>query len=538
MHTNVAIKPVRRRSYFQAASWIWFAGCLFVLLFFLARHMGALLNSDMAGDLILPHMLVQNGEWLSRNWYYSTDLRVFNTQLVFGALFLLTDNWVVVRLAGTLLLLLLLLACIWYFCASLHWQRWFPILGGILVLPTSTDYFEITLLYTGYIPYLCTAFVVFGTAFRCSPAWKRRKKIAVFILMSLLALLSGLGGPRLVLCLYVPLFLGAVVFYLQGTAPDRPFLSKENPAWPWVYYAGYNLIFAVAGYGINAKFLSGLYSYKSYENALYYISFYAYRLEAFINSWLAIFGYTAPEGNAALFDLSVTLPNFMAFALLFLVGYAVCDILRFPDRYSSAIRFCCLFLVAGFCTFFFLYLFTSMPCNARYNIPLVVFCPPLVVAFFLQRAAQRRWRIVAVCVLCGLGLSAAFFYHQLRTVDENVGHRKAVDFLVSQGYTEGFATFWNADVCTELSNGALELWAWPEDNTELTDPLAVHPGLQLISHRTTPPEGRLFVLFSSEEMQSFTLPQRLDSSRVLYADSDFTIYGYDSYDAFVSDINQ
>ena len=146
--------------------------------------------------------------------------------------------------------------------------------------------------------------------------------------------------------------------------------------------------------------------------------------------------------------------------------------------------------------------------------------------------------MVAVCALCGLSLSAASFYNQLRTVDENVGRRQAVKFLVSQGYTDGFATFWNADVCTELSNGALELWAWPEGSTELTDPLAVHPGLQLISHRTTPPEGRLFVLFSTEEMQTFTLPQKLDTSRILYEENGFTIYGYDSYDAFVSDINQ
>lgn len=538
MQPNVATKPVRRRSYVQAASWIWFAGCLFVLLFFLARHMNALLNSDMAGDLILPHMLVQNGEWLSRDWYYSTDLRVFNTQLVFGALFFLTDNWMVVRLVGTLLLILLLLASIWYFCASLHWQRWFPILGGVLVLPTSMDYFEITLLYTGYVPYLCTAFVVFGTALRHTPDWSRRKTVLVLALMGVLALLSGLGGPRLVLSLYVPLFLGAVVLYLQGTAPDRPFFSKENPAWFSVGYAGYNLVWSAVGYGINAKFLSALYSYKSYEDALYYISFYAYRLEAFINSWLAIFGYTAPEGDAALFDLSVALPNGVAFALMALVVYAVRDILRYPDRYTPAIRFCCLFLVTGFWAFFFLYLFTSMPCNARYNIPLVVFCPPVVVAFLLQRTAQKPWRVVAVCALCGLSLSAASFYNQLRTVDENVGRRQAVEFLVSQGYTDGFATFWNADVCTELSNGTLELWAWPEGSTELTDPLAVHPGLQLISHRITPPEGRLFVLFSEEEMQTFTLPQKLDAGQILYQENGFTIYGYDSYDAFVSDINQ
>lgn len=530
-------KCAARMTRLQAAAWVWFAGCLLVLLYMLARRMNALLNSDMAGDLILPHLLVQNRQWLSQDWYYSTDLRVFNTQLVFGALFHLTDNWHLVRLAGTFLLLLLFLACLWYFCAAMQRKQWFPLVGGVLLLPTSFDYFEITLLYTGYIPYLCTAFVVFGTAFHLAALRSRSRILLVYGGMGLLALLSGLGGPRLVLSLYVPFLLGAMLLYLQHRAPESPVFSLQNPACSLVLYGAWNLIFAVLGYGINARYLSTLYAYKNYEAALYYIEFYSYRLEAFLNSWLGIFGYTAPEGNASLFDLSVTIPNFVAIALICLVVYAVADILRHPELYPAAIRLCCLFFVAGFCVFFFLYIFTSMPCNTRYNIPLVVFCPVFVAAFFVQRANRPLCRMAAACALCGLTLSAAIFYLHLRTVDENTGKRQAADFLVSQGYTEGFATFWNADVLTELSNGVLELWAWPENGTDLTDPLAVHGGLQLISHSTNPPEGPLFVLFSEEEMQSFVLPQKLDPGQIIYENAGYTIYGYPCYEDFVQDID-
>ncbi len=44
-------------------------------------------NADDAGELILSSLLAKEHRILTLNWYYSTELRVLNTQLVFAPLF-------------------------------------------------------------------------------------------------------------------------------------------------------------------------------------------------------------------------------------------------------------------------------------------------------------------------------------------------------------------------------------------------------------------------------------------------------------------
>lgn len=45
------------------------------------------LDADMASEQLLANLLAQEGGVMSTNWYYSTELRVLNTQLVMVPLF-------------------------------------------------------------------------------------------------------------------------------------------------------------------------------------------------------------------------------------------------------------------------------------------------------------------------------------------------------------------------------------------------------------------------------------------------------------------
>ena len=73
-----------------------------------------LLDSDASSELVLANHLHETGNVLSDDWYYSTELRVLNTQLIFAPLFGLFSSWRRVRLAGTLLLQLILVASYGY----------------------------------------------------------------------------------------------------------------------------------------------------------------------------------------------------------------------------------------------------------------------------------------------------------------------------------------------------------------------------------------------------------------------------------------
>ncbi|MGN0167578.1 MAG: hypothetical protein ACI4AB_06035, partial [Acetatifactor sp.] len=86
------------------------------LCVFMNVHMDALLTSDDASELILAKLLSEEGGILSANWFYSSELRVLNSQIIWSFLFHLTQNWHVVRMAGNIILYLILLLSLYYFC--------------------------------------------------------------------------------------------------------------------------------------------------------------------------------------------------------------------------------------------------------------------------------------------------------------------------------------------------------------------------------------------------------------------------------------
>ena len=51
-----------------------------------------LINSDTASEMILGNELAKNGGLLSKAWYYSTELRVLNTQIFYKIAFLISPS--------------------------------------------------------------------------------------------------------------------------------------------------------------------------------------------------------------------------------------------------------------------------------------------------------------------------------------------------------------------------------------------------------------------------------------------------------------
>ncbi len=72
------------------------------------------IDSDDASELILARQLVTEGNIISKNWHYSTELRVLNTQLVYMFLFLFTSSFKIVRILGQTVLSCLLLASYYF----------------------------------------------------------------------------------------------------------------------------------------------------------------------------------------------------------------------------------------------------------------------------------------------------------------------------------------------------------------------------------------------------------------------------------------
>ncbi len=112
---------------------LWTAVCFALLVVDWCCWAPNRLDADMASEQLLANLLAQEGGVMSTNWYYSTELRVLNTQLVMAPLFRLFTSWHAVRVVGSVVLILLYLAA-WFWFGRSAKLKYSGLLGaGLLV---------------------------------------------------------------------------------------------------------------------------------------------------------------------------------------------------------------------------------------------------------------------------------------------------------------------------------------------------------------------------------------------------------------------
>ena len=80
---------------------LWAAVCFALLVVDWCCWAPNRLDADMASEQLLANLLAQKGGVKSSTRYYSTELRVLNTQLVMAPLFRLFTSWHTVRVVGS-----------------------------------------------------------------------------------------------------------------------------------------------------------------------------------------------------------------------------------------------------------------------------------------------------------------------------------------------------------------------------------------------------------------------------------------------------
>ncbi|HIZ42735.1 MAG TPA: hypothetical protein H9811_09260 [Candidatus Gemmiger excrementigallinarum] len=173
----------------------------------------------------------------------------------------------------------------------------------------------------------------------------------------------------------------------------------------------------------------------------------------------------------------------------------------------------------------------------RYNIPVVVLMMPVAVDYLYRLPRCRLWRgallggMAALLLWCGND-----YYTELWPKNMTSSQEAAVAALRVAGYTEGYATFWNANVMVELSNGAFDIRVW-KPGEDVTDPDNLYEWLQVADHFDMVPEGPVFLLFNKKEAEYTTPSQVLDQGTVEYEDDNCIAFGYPSYEAMRSDFS-
>ncbi len=416
---------------------------IFVILCYnvLILHNGyRFINSDDASELVLARILASQHSILTRDWFYSSELRVLNTNLVFAPMFLFFSSWSMVRAsAGTIMMLLYVLS---YLSIPYAWKydtKWFYLTAFILIMPFSNpwQFFGLKMYYLPHVFISFVSFALMGIILNGRSKWISTAVLSVF------AFAAGLGGARSVEFTFVPLFLAAVMILVFDRGNRMPAISS-----------GAAVLASGAGYIINDKVLSGIYTFHSYDNVSF-IRFTFEKVEWALDSILTAFGYSIGE----YFISPGGVGNALAFLMMILFLLSFIILFRNREGMSETRKYMYYFAAVTFLLNTFLMVVGQNDEYAdRYIAIGMVPCIMFIDLVYNTALKDAEWRRLAGAAVIGFFLLAgANGYLDLLSVAGNGERMGYINYVKEQGYDYGYATFWNANITTEMSDGLINM---------------------------------------------------------------------------------
>ena len=511
------------------------------------------IDSDMAAEMIFSRLLAQEGKWIAtENWYYSTEFRVLYTQLIMVPLFHLLEDWHVIRVLTNLITYLLMLGAYFYCLKPLKVRRSTVIFSSvILLLPFSETFLTHMQLGNTYMWHVILILLAFGMFLRLSQPWegKTAGKIVTGIAYMALSLVCGLSGVRYMLALQVPLCIAAGVYIMksgefavlrrelsvrQPWGQIRRVLSAERLA--YLLWSLLGLLGAGAGYLVNVAVLGRRFRFQTYDVTNFIKVFQGVLLERTqdtVGNLLQLFGYIEEKGFLSVRGLISMLAFGFLAGILFLT--VRCARLLAGEREKDVAeqecslqlahsRFVLWFFVTAFALNTFVFLFTTSTIVARYYITVFLFALPLLCIYY-ERERLPLDRLLLTVLLCGaLGLTTAKCVYSFVDKDKNVDRRPVAAYLEEQGYTFGYASYWNGNIMTELTNGAVEIANIHEidrmDMFTWSSPMRYY---QEGYH-----DGKTFILLTAQEAAQYAQTSVIAAGEVVYDQQGYVVLHYDS----------
>ena len=556
-------------SLIRKPAWIFALVTLIVSALFMVssfvRYGEHYLNADISSDLVMAKFLNEEKSFISKDFYYSTEVKIANTVNIYQIMLaLFPENWHLARLSAIIVNALIFAMGFIYMAKS--FARDFPIMIiclAALLLPFSKDY--MFLMTFGCFSYIYSAVTFFNIGFILRLKTKKKRVLRLVALIILNVIISS-SGLKMVMFCAVPV--AAVVVYLlcESLTKTRrlPDLMKM-PEWPIIVGGIINIIAIGIGYLINKIYIIPNYHVEEFTASnLRHFSFadvlvhlqYLPEFFGFVGEvpLLSITGLTS--------IVTVLLTVFFISILVFLFKFSLHkdfllvhgdSLCRRAENFdeddeakngkegllSIAEKVIIIFCASSI--FFGLLINVSTPkgriagsLGVGYYLP--GFLMLIVVAFlFLAKISTRqRWvtyTFIFVVYLIFLGKSYATVRDNLQASDSH--YEQTADWLVENGYKEGFATFWNGNVLSEASNGQIEVWALCEGLKEPT----IHRWLQKVAHSTAYPKGKCFVYATSMQVwnqEVDTKYMELIAERSIVLPNDDRLYLFESGEDYMS----
>lgn len=539
-----------KKRFTDYASVIALMGAFFILVIlniFWGQHW---IDSDMAAEMIFSKLLAEEGRLIATpDWYYSTEFRVLYTQLVMGPLHRIFSNWHVIRVITNIVFYVLMLAGFYFVCKPLKIRKPNVRLCSLaLLVPVSEAVMTHLQMGNTYMSHVILCFVTFGLFLRlCDSRQKAGSgRYSVYaVLFAVICVILGISGVRYLLDLLVPMVLTAGIFVMgsegfQGFRKEPceekliALLKTKQLKYLLVSVAG--MLFGGIGYVINAFFISKMYQFQTYDTTNFIVvheGVFWDRVQNALGELLQMFGYI--ENKAFLSIRGII--TMLAFAMIGVLGYVWVKSMRYSKVQGMDAeetleqnhrRFTVLFAGVSFVLHLFVFIFTTSTMVDRYFIPIAIF-------FLLTLAIYMEWEElvfdrVVVCLILGgsLALSGVKTYYSFVSNDKNAERYEMAEFLVDEGYTFGYASYWNSNIMTEVSNGELEM-----ANLWSLDSLGDFKWSSKVSNYE-PKEGKVFLIAGKEELEAIDSKGMLENQEIIFENESYTVLHFDSQAEFLA----
>ncbi|MBE6730426.1 MAG: hypothetical protein E7564_01910 [Ruminococcaceae bacterium] len=497
------------------------------LAVFLSGGTDNLINSDHSSELVLGKLLSEEGGLLSTNWFYSTEVRVLNTQIVYKTLFHFTNNWHLVRYLGCLINALILSLSGGYITFTMGLKKFIPFVMGILLLPISYQYFDIVLFGSYYVPHIAITFVFLGFMFSLLKARKLYAKIIYIVLACLLAFVSCLGGLRQLCILFAPMMMAVALMLFIKHKELKGLKLKELITNPYVIFTGAAILtslFGVWGYHISETEFRKYFAFHNF-NYIYFTEFNWDRILETIKGFFNFYGY---QHGDKVFS-GQTLVNVATFLLMGFGIYSIYKVLKNHKDFTISQVFISLFTAMGFAVMFIMYGFTDFEYTHRYLIPAAV----MVYISYANLLGGIKWKcslksIIAILLVVFMILPSNLTYAERGSTKGNNAIKQMAQIILNKGCTEGYATFWNANIMTEITDGKLKVRTW-NTNAPIDVLDNYHRWLHVKDFGKKDAEGKVFLLFTTDEYNQSRLKDSLDMKGKVLNTTQYVLFVYDDY---------
>lgn len=515
----------------QALPWLWMAAAYLFDLWYQLVPGKWIVDSDLASEMILSDLLNKEGTIISHNWFYSTELKVVNLQWFYRlGLLIFPNDWHLARTFGMAITLALFAAAMLFFvkCAGLGRTGLWMV--GTLLWPFGQHYLVYAIYGGYYLVYTFFYMLVLALVLRSLNADKKHCALQ-WVLACVITAVAGMNGVKQLMVFHAPLCLAAAILLVLAlhSCGKTDWKAALDACRKEVRLLAASLVTAVAaaaGYFVSNAVLSRMYDFKSYNFIVWNRDEDWFTLDRILMDFFHEFGY---ENGSGVFHFGG-----IAAAVGLLLGcwmfFCIVRLLLRLDKLERNDKLLVLLLVAMLAVCGVAYTYFH-----EYYLYFWLMNMPVAIAVMAVEIKTEDFHILGARQLLGVGLAACFTLCAVSTVRQEQEHpylahkglNTAAEWLVDNGYTQGYSTFWNGNAMTELTSGKLEVWT-----LQSLDRDDVPNWLQPKSHLTTDPEHP-FLLIDTETdgpAENAKLIQYGDCTEV-YNDGRYVIYDFADADA-------